>query len=522
MDYAIMSNFASTCELPCTTVPLRKFVSIFGAIPSPDANSLTITLSLPAGTESASLGQAVLYGGTGAKLAVLGGGEALSAKTKPSVSYSYLQKADQELFLYIEYSGCVSVSASYSKPDGASLTVLNLLDTSNASSGSEIEAIWDRFAEVHPSITVDREDQYGMNFDAMLAAMVELKALPDVVYVDKGTWNATLQSKKLLKDLSPLLKKDGLETAYDKEMLDKAAVGYQGVIPSGMVNTHVMYINNRVLKSCGLAPAKTLDELKAQVSVLASKGKKPLLMANAEPWVMQSTLFSDIAARLCGPDWLIKIKTGEKKFTDTDFVASLALVKSLYTDGILGPETLTATYGDVPGPFLNDEYAYYIDGAWRISAIAPAQTEVQQADILLGVFPRISDAAPALTSAAIADSGWGISASVPAGSLREEAAWELIKWLEGKEAQEWRVKSFNTWIPSLESVDVSALPIAPIQKSMAGFRSAYELDAPVIDNVLSGAVVDAINSSLQQICNGTLSPEDAAAAIQNAWTTITP
>ena len=138
------------------------------------------------------------------------------------------------------------------------------------------------------------------------------------------------------------------------------------------------------------------------------------------------------------------------------------------------------------------------------------------------MFPRISDAAPALTSAATADNGWGISASVPAGSLREEAAWELIKWLEGKEAQEWRVKSFNTWIPSLESVDVSALPIAPIQKSMAGFRSAYALDAPVIDNVLSGAVVDAINSSLQQICNGTLTPEDAAAAIQNAWTTITP
>ncbi len=522
MEYLVVPDNCLTSTLPGTTEQLRKFVSIYGSLPEPPNNILKLSLSLPAGTNAASLGQVVLYGENGTKLAVLASGTTLSSKDSPSVEYQYQQKTDEPLFLYVEYVGSLTVSACYDRTDGSTLNVLNRLDASLPESQEEIKTVWDAFAAQNPSITVERQDQNELYYDALLAAGIELKQLPDVVFVDRSKWHVPLHSAGLLKDLGPLLEKDGLTSAYNKELLEKNKLGYLGVIPSGSVNTHVMYVNKRVLDACGLSPAANLDELKAQVSVLASKGKKTLLMANAETWVMQSTLFSDIAARFCGLDWLVKIKSGSKNFTDSDFVSALSLVGSLYSSGILGKETLSTNYDNTQAPFLNDEYAYYIDGAWRINAIAPNQTDTQQADILLAVFPKISDAVPAITSASVADHGWGISAAVPAGSEREKAAWTLIKWLQGKTVQEWRVKTGQTLIPSFTAVDASSLGLSPIHTSLLDFRSKYASSATVIDSVLNGDVVNAINDNLQKIGLGETTPEAAAAAIQTAWTTITP
>ncbi|HPX48218.1 MAG TPA: extracellular solute-binding protein, partial [Treponemataceae bacterium] len=87
--------------------------------------------------------------------------------------------------------------------------------------------------------------------------------------------------------------------------------GYLAELPIGVTQTHVLYVNTAVLKECGLSIPKTYDELKAQVPVLKAKGYETILMANAESWVMQSCLFSDIAGRFGGS----AVRDGTRRFS---------------------------------------------------------------------------------------------------------------------------------------------------------------------------------------------------------------
>ena len=72
-----------------------------------------------------------------------------------------------------------------------------------------------------------------------------------------------------MKDLRPLLEKDGLVAKYNPLSLVPQGGGYLGELPNGLTQTHVLYVNTAVLAACGLNPAKTYAELKAQVPVLS-------------------------------------------------------------------------------------------------------------------------------------------------------------------------------------------------------------------------------------------------------------
>ena len=146
-------------------------------------------------------------------------------------------------------------------------------------------------------------------------------------------------------------------------------------------------------------------------------GYETILMANAETWVMQSCLFSDIAGRFGGEGWSDKILSGKAKFTDADFVNALKFVKTLYADGVLSKNTLATNYGDVVGQFASGKGAYYIDGDWRVGSyitdkstgqalIAP---DKQASDISFMVFPEIPGAKINNSSSVICGTGWGMS-----------------------------------------------------------------------------------------------------------------
>lgn len=222
--------------------------------------------------------------------------------------------------------------------------------------------------------------------------------LPDVMYAWPSGRSTTLHTKNLLKDLLPLVERDGLVDSYIPLVLDPSqqVAGYMGILPSGVTASHTFYANLEVLKDAGLEPAKTYSELVAQVPVLAEKGYDTVLMPNQDTWVMQSCLFSMIAGRFCGEGWEQKILNGEAKFTDPDFVAALNFVKKLYDDKVINPSTLAVGYGEGPGLFATNTAAYYVDGDWRMGAfITDASTgealitPERQENFLITVFPEI-------------------------------------------------------------------------------------------------------------------------------------
>lgn len=406
------------------------------------------------------------------------------------------------------------------------LRALNYFDMSSANSEESIRVIWDAFSAANPDIIIQREDLANEPYHQKLEAYIAAGQIPDVMYAFPAGRSSNLQNNHLLKDLTPFLNRDNLAQYYTKEALNPAAqgAGYVAELARTITITHVFYVNREVLDACGLQPAKTYAELKAQAPALKAKGYETIIMANQEPWVMQSCLFSMVAGRFCGPNWTDRILSGQAKFTDTDFVNALNFIKTLFDDGVMQKTTLGVDYGGTPGLFANNKCAYYIDGDWRVSAFITDKSTGQaiipperQKNILVTVFPDIEGAKINKSNSVMLGAGWGMSTAIPAGSAREEAAWRLIKWLSGKEVQTFDLETGGLTIPIRTDIDLSSLKLEPLQQATGNIGTQFTTSTKVIDDAFHSDVYNPINDGLLQIAAGTRTPQQAAQDIQRAF-----
>ena len=63
---------------------------------------------------------------------------------------------------------------------------------------------------------------------------------------------------------------------------------------------------------------------------------------------------------------------------------------------------------------------------------------------MITLFPAIPGEIVSKSTSTVAGVGYGMNANIPAGSAKEAAAWELLKWLNGKEAQTLRLETAGT------------------------------------------------------------------------------
>lgn len=411
------------------------------------------------------------------------------------------------------------------------LTVLYYIDMSAPNSADEIEMVWDKFSAENPDIKVVREDLFNEPFHQKTEAYVASGNLPDVVYMWPGGRSTSLQTTHSVKDLMPFLEKDGLVNSYAPAALAPQAAGYLAELPNGITSSHMMFANTKVLKDNGLEMPKTMDGLIAMVPVLKAKGIEVVGMDNMDSWVMQSCLFSLVVGRMGGADWYDRLAAGEINFNDPWFVNSLAVIDQLYRTGVINPNTLNSAYGNGRGDFAAGKAAFFIDGDW---ACANFQTDAstgkalippaaQESDIELIVFPAISGEVVHNTTSGVVGTGFGMSANIPAGSAREEAAWRLIKFLQGEYVQTYRLTTGASF-PSNLNVDVDKVikdnNLEPLVGKRAVFYTKYGT-TPVIDGVLHSDVFNVINVGLQEIGLGTKTPAAVAAEVQKAWVAFT-
>jgi raffinose/stachyose/melibiose transport system substrate-binding protein len=249
-------------------------------------------------------------------------------------------------------------------------------------------------------------------------------------------------------------------------------------------------------------------------------------MPNESTWVMQSCLFSLVAGRFMGEGWEAEIHSGARKFTDSDFIAALNFIKSMYDDGVLNPSTIAIGYGDGAGLFAAGTAAYYIDGDWRVGDFLTDQTTgvalidpEDQKNILVTVFPEID--VPGVkfnrSNSVVMGTGWAINANLEDGSPELEAAWKLVKWLTGKETQTFLLESGGISTPTRTDIDVASLPLEPMQIQAADLAGEFDISTVVIDAAFEGPVYTPLNDGLQAIGLGKMTHEEVAEITQDAF-----
>ena len=402
------------------------------------------------------------------------------------------------------------------------LTVLNYADATAPGYAQEV-ANWDAVkAAVKDQATLKIEELFNEPFHQKTEAYAASGKLPDILYMWPSGRSGTLHTKKLVKDLTPLLGADFLKD-FAPAAIDPAAqqAGYLAELPNGITATHVFYVNTKVLDKLGLKPATTYEELKAQAPKLKAAGLEVVLMANKDDWVMQSCLFSTVVGRYAGNQFIDDVKAGKAKFTDKPFLDALKFIQTLYADGILSKTSLQTGYGEVPGLFAAGKAAYYIDGDWRQGAFVtdPATKTAlispeDQKAVLFTVFPKMpGEMANAPGTSIVVGTGFGIAASIEAGSAKEKAAVAVIKALQSKEIQLARLESGASF-PS--RTDVTSAKLEPLAVARGAFYSTTK-GSYVLDGVLDPKVFTPLNIGLQEIGLGKAKPEDVAAKVQKAF-----
>jgi raffinose/stachyose/melibiose transport system substrate-binding protein len=424
--------------------------------------------------------------------------------------------------------GCQKKKADGDTAGKTTVSVLNYADMTVANTASDQKWTWDTFRQRNPDVNLVIEDQFNEPFHQKTEAYAASGNLPDVLYVWPSGRSTSLHQNKLLKDLGPLVARDGLKNYYVPIAMDPSqqASNYQAMIPLTMTASHAFYINMEVLDACGLQPAKTYAELKAQVPVLKAKGYETVIMPNKDTWVMQSCLFSAVAGRFSGAGWENAVIAGQAKFTDADFVKALEFIRTLYADGVLAASSLGMDYGDGPGLFATNKGAYYIDGDWRVGAfITDASTgealisPARQVNFKMTVFPDIEGAKINKSTSVILGTGWAMSAAIPADSAKEDAAWRLVKWLTSNEVQTLGIEHGAYSTAARTDIDVSKLNLEPIQRAAGNMGKEYTVGTCVIDGVFHSDVFNPLNDGLQEIGLGKKTPQQVAADIQRAFDT---
>ncbi|HOI23427.1 MAG: extracellular solute-binding protein [Spirochaetia bacterium] len=401
------------------------------------------------------------------------------------------------------------------------LFVLNYIDAT-APGYAEDQAIWQKFIDDNPDITIVKEELSNEPFHQKLAAYVAAGTVPDVMYMYPSGRSTILHEQKLVKDLAPLLGNDFLSNFMPSVVDPSGQKGkYLAELPQSVCYSTVMYTNTKLLADLGLKVPTTYQEMKAMLPKLKAKGIRPLLMANKDDWVMQSCLYSTIVGRMLGDEWIDKALAGKVKFTDKEFVKTLEFVEMMYKDGILGRDTIQISYGEAPALFAAGKAAFFIDGDWRqnafitdkASGIALIDPKKQESDFGYFNFPAIPDEKNPGVVSAILGCGYGISSAIPAGSAKEKAAVKLLKYLYSQDVQR-QYLELGKYITSRK--DVKSDKLEPFTTKMSQYYASIGKTCYVLDGAMDTSIYTPLNLGLQQIGLGTKTPMQVAESIQAA------
>ncbi len=393
--------------------------------------------------------------------------------------------------------------------DPNTLRIFHYLDQADQVAADNFELLQERFAELHPEITLEWEFLVNEPYHNKLQTLVTSNQLPDVVFLWPGKRTGNVTGSGMIKDLSPWL-------AGKEGEFAPAAVTPQGPngeiweLPEQVTATHVMFTNERLLDELGLSFPRTFEELLAQGDVIRDAGLIPIAMDNKDGWQMQSTLLSALVERTGGMDWYNRVVAGDARFTDPEFVAALDIIKELNDNEMFSPGVNQAEYGVALTDFVNERAVYLIDGGWRTSNLTGELDDELKPYITYNTFPDVpNQKGRSGSTAAVAGTGHGMNAMLE--GEKAENAWKWIWFYSGPEGS--KIRKSQGALPAYQ------LPVDTSDPVLLRKLAAFLAEKPagyVIDAVLDAEGMAVLHSQIQEMMFGNVSPAEVAAAYE-AW-----
>jgi len=377
------------------------------------------------------------------------------------------------------------------------------------------KALFQKFADdymaAHPNVDIQITVLENEAFKTKLTTVMQSGEPPDIFQSWGGGVMNDYANAGLLQDITPALDADG---GAWRNTFATGALGvysYKGKnygVPwdMGMIG---FWYNKDLFAKAGIAnPPTTWTEFLADVKALKAAGITPIALGEGDKWPGMH-MWAYLATRLGGKANFEGAYNRTGSFTDAPFVDAGKKLQDLialqpFQDGFLG-----ATYGDEATAMGNGKAAMELMGQWAPSVEAANSADKKGLGDKLGFFPfpMVEGGKGDPADAVGGGNGFAI------GKNASPEAVDFVKFMTTAENQAALAK-IGVAIPVVKGgeVGLSDPLMVTVQKTFAGaqyFQLYY-------DQALPAAMGSVVNDSTQGIFAGTLTPEQAAQAIEDS------
>ena len=363
-----------------------------------------------------------------------------------------------------------------------------------------------RFEEQHPKYTLEREAIDPDEMSKVIPSRLRSDEPPDVFSFDTGPgFGGVLADTGLVYPLEKTYKEKGwriYEWAKQRATYNGTVYG----VPD-QVEEIIIYYNKDLVP----AVPKTVDELRQLANELRGQGIIPFAFGNQEQWPA-GHIFSIGVSNVLGREGLDDILYANGRWDIPEVEEAINLLFRDFVESGYYPRNVNAVaYDEASTLFYSGETAMLPTGTWLVSEIVQA---VQ--DFEVGIFPFPSIEGSGISPAAGLGAGLFVAkeASNLQGAiefidyfLQDSTARLIIENLNVIPAQPVNPKRLE--VPNLFKEVLEDLSGSPEEKSFG-----YNIDVLAPQNFN-----EVMFTGFQEVLNGTRSPAEQSAALQDAWAT---
>jgi len=284
------------------------------------------------------------------------------------------------LFLFVVFAlvlaACAPVATTTGEGGAAAEDVTLTMWLGVGSAGSEqaecvINNILEPYNAKTPGVKVEGVLQAN-SWDATRTAVAGGGG-PDVVTTPGPSFVFEMAQAGQLLPLSDYAEKLGWSEIFAPWALSLGLVEGELYSVPHELETLILYYNKTLFEEKGWTPPKTTDELMTLSQQVADAGIIPFSHANAEWRPSNEWFVGEFMNHVAGPDAVYQALTGQKPWTDPEFVEAVDMLNTMQANGwFMGglDRYYTATADERLAAFGNGDAAMNIEGTWALNNMA--------------------------------------------------------------------------------------------------------------------------------------------------------
>ncbi len=398
-------------------------------------------------------------------------------------------------------------------------------EESQGNGGSDgMRTVLQQWADNNTGINLTQTVLANADYKTQIQTLANADDLPDVFLI-QGMNVKQWAQQGLILDLTDYIKSSPYSADYNESYFtpfkDEAGNIYGFPALTGGTCTVVVY-DSKAWADAGYDTfPSTWEDVEAAIPKLQEAGyQEAIAFGNQGQWNMNSDFLSTLGDRYTGKDWFQSMidKKGAA-FTDDEFVAALTETQRLFKDtDIFNKDFNAITNEDAREYYIGQDAAAFIGGNWDVSYI---QASLEGTDLYdttkFAVLPQPKDAKYDADSQNI---GLGYAVAINSKLADDPdklaAAIDLAEYITGPEFANFVCDKYALGgLTKVNDVDLSKFD----QFTQDFYNYSYVDTTPceIYDSYLSSDVWSVVNTDLQSMVNGDMTPEEVAKDAQEAY-----